>query len=149
MCYANVLDKYTFGCVHIHSISKYVGEQYAGRIGPRVNSLEHVKNMLDKVNETVSIANSFFNFTQLADLRHHTYHTDVHTSATPVRDMIPTSRIAGQKRKLLPDTEKTNKRRRKKSVSDENHQQKLPGKNIHSPKEVMSIPHFFSTGTTH
>ena len=57
-----VLDKYTFGlCAH----AKYVGEQYARRIGPRVNSLEHVKNMLEKVHETLSIANSFFNLHNL------------------------------------------------------------------------------------
>lgn len=71
------------------------------------------------------------------------HHADIHANVTPERDRIPTSRIAGQKRKLLPDAERTSKRRRKKSVTDENHKQKLSGKTIYSPKEVMSIPQFY------
>ena len=126
--------------MHMHLLSTYVGEQYARRLGLQVNSLERVKNMLEKVNETISIGNSFFNFTRIAD---HVHYADVHANVTPERDRIPTSRIAGQKRKLLPDAGRTSKRRRKKSVPDENHKQKLSGKTIHSPKEVMSIPQFF------
>ena len=82
----------------------------------------------------------YFNFTQLAD---HTHHADVHANVTPERDRIPTSRIAGQKRKLLPDAEKTSKRKRKKSVSDENHKQKFSAKSSYSPNEVMLISYFF------
>ena len=71
------------------------------------------------------------------------HHADIDANVTPERDRIPTSRIAGQKRKLLPDAERTSKRRRKKSVTDENHKQKLSGKTIYSPKEVMLVPQFY------